>query len=232
MRQVIELLASLISSNPDEEVSAAVKEAILRRLFSIITHQSAQPLVKPAFKSLECFLGKGTISTDALIGCYEKHVSSNKSGDAVGLDRICSWDSFISEVFEWLTLPDISPAAGKFIVTLFGKLRKDLGGSQGSVADHTMLWQRWIRNGLSKDPEALENTKNYLFPPLFKLDRSGSLLFLGELNSQGPISGLKIQDSNAHSLLQLAAIEVGKKSGLVEEPSKYESRFKMLGLMC
>ena len=218
MRQVLELLASLISLNPDEEISDAVKGAILRRLLSIIKHQSAQPLVKPAFKSLECFLGKGTISIGTMIDCYEDQVYSNKSDSGVGFEGN-SWDSFIAEVFEWLTLPDVSPATGKFLVTLFVKLRNESARPQIHTADHMVLWQRWIRNGLSKNPDTLENVKNYLFPPLFKLDRPGSLLFLGDLNSQGPISSLKIQDSKAHFLLQLAAIEVGKKSGLVEEPS-------------
>lgn len=217
MRQVLELLGSLISLNPDEYSSDSVKKAILQRLVSIITHQSAQPLVKPAFKSLECFLGKGTISTGALIDCYEDQVSSFRRDLDGSSEKESHWDSFVSEVFEWLTLSDVSPAAGKFLVTLFVKLRNEFGRSHIRTADHTVLWQRWIRNGLSRNPETLENVKNYLFPHLFKLDRSGSLLFLGYLNSQGPISGLQIQDSNAHSLLQLAAIEVGKKSGLVED---------------
>jgi hypothetical protein len=32
---------------------------------------------------------------------------------------------------------------------------------------------------------------------------------------------MKDQEMDAHSLLRLAAIETGKKAGLVEEPSKY-----------
>ena len=221
MRQVLDLVASLISLNPDEEISDSVKEAILQRLLSIITHQSAQPLVKPAVKSLECFLGKGTISTGDLIYCYEENFYFRHSAANSGTDQNASWDSFMSEVFEWLSLPDVSPAAGKLLVTLFGKLKNEAERSPISRTDHTILWQQWIRSGLSKNPETLENVKNYLFPPLFKLDRSGSLLFLDDLNGQGPLSGLKIQDSDAHSLLQLVAFEVGKKSGLVEDPSMH-----------
>ena len=218
MRQVLELLSSLISLNPDECSSDSVAKAILQRLVAIITHKSAQPLVKPAFKTVECLLGKGTISTRALIDCYEDQASSLRPHVDQSSERESIWDAFMSEVFDWLTLPDVAPATGKFLVTLFVKLRNEPGRSQIHTANHTVLWQRWIRNGLSRNLETLENVKNYLFPPLFKLDRSGSILFLGDLNSQGPISGLQIQESNAHSLLQLAAIEVGKKSGLVEDP--------------
>jgi hypothetical protein len=219
MRQVLEVLNSLISLNPDEDSSDAVTKAILQRVLSIITHQAAQPLVKPAFKSLESFLGKGTISTGALIDCYEKQIAATRPNFDVESGGDSFWDSFMSEVFEWLTLPDISPATGKFLVTLFVKLRNESKRSFIHTTNHSVLWQRWIRNGLSKNPETLENVKNYLLPHLFKLDRPGSMLFLSDLNSQGQLSGLQIRESNAHSLLHLAAIEVGKKSGLVEEPS-------------
>jgi hypothetical protein len=218
MRQVLELVASLVSLNTDEVSSDDLRKVIIERLLSIITHQSVQPLVKPAFKSLECFLGKGTISTGALIHSYEDKISSFRSDYDHGSAKNSSWDAFVSEVFEWLNMSDVAPAAGKFLVTLFVKLRNESGRSHIQTTMHTVLWQRWIRNGLSKNPETLENVKNYLFPPLFKLDRPGSLIFLGDLNSQGPVSGLKIQESHAHSLLQLAAIEIGKKLGLVEEP--------------
>lgn len=218
MRQVIELLSSLIHKNPDQEARAALKTSILERSVSIITHQAAQPLVKPAFKALECFLSKRTISTQELIGVY-KHLnrraaSSMRSDDLTELDA--AWDSFFGGVFEWMTLADVSPAAGKFLVTVFRELRNC--SVETSSKHLTLSWQRWIREGLKIQPEALENVKNYLFPPLFKLDRAGSLIFLEELNTQSSVWNMCNENFDAQSLLQLAAIEVGKKSGLIEEP--------------
>jgi hypothetical protein len=177
--------------------------------------------VKPAFKSLECFLSKGTISPQNLVEVYQNGNISGASNIDTKWSMSTRWDYLISEIFDWLTFPDVSPAAGKCLVTLFGQLRIPSHSSLDPIVDHALLWQRWIRNGLAKDPDALENVKNYLFPPLFKLDRSGSLAFLEDLNNRKPMSDLKDQELNAHSLLQLAAIEVGKKAGLVEEPSTY-----------
>ena len=222
MRQVLELLSSLLSLSQEKEGVCSAKEFIIQRLLSIITHQAAQPLVKPAFKSLECFLGKGTVSTDDLILVYQEKIPLKKSSLGLRVDDSPSdspLDSLISEVFGWMTLPDVSPAAGKFLVTLFGELRKVSADADNGSTVHTILWQRWIRRGLSKNPETLENVKNYLFPPLFKLDRPGSISFLKDLSKQKSILELRTEESNAHSLLQLAAIEVGKKIGLVEEPS-------------
>jgi hypothetical protein len=221
MRQVLELSSSLIARNPDELTSEAVKKAVLERTLSIIAHQTAQSLVKPAFKSLECFLSKNTISPQELLAAYEARVSLPRASGQADAERSHEdlWDSFILDLFDWMVLPDISPAAGKFLVTLFKELKLADENSDGHLADYSTLWQRWIRNGLAKDPQAFENVKNYLFPPLFKIDRPGSLAFLESLNQQRAISDLQNQDVDAHDLLQLAAMDVGKKAGLVEEPS-------------
>lgn len=220
MRQVAELLSSLIDKNPDQQTNTVVKTSILERSMSIVTHQAAQPLVKPAFKALECFLSKRTISPQELIDAYRHHRRCTPVSATATTES--AWDSLFAEVFEWMTLADISPATGKFLVTVFRELRSISDGNRST--NLTTSWQRWIREGLRKQPEALENVKNYLFPPLFKLDRPGSLLFLEDLNSQGSVFDMKDHEIDAQSLLQLAAIETGKKSGLIEEPSKYCTR--------
>ncbi|TAQ88243.1 hypothetical protein B7494_g3410 [Chlorociboria aeruginascens] len=224
MRQVLEVLASLITLHPDPPVSRSIKGSILWRLLSIISHQAAQPLVKPAFKSLELFLGKKTVSPDELIKVYKEQKVTTKSriprnSDISALDS--TWDVFISEIFGWMNLADVSPAAGKFLVTIFLILKKISPKTEEVVPDHRALWQKWIREGLSKNPDSLENVKNYLLPPLFKLDRPSSLGFLEEINKQTPISDLGSQELNTHSILQLAAMEVGKKAGLVSDPSTF-----------
>jgi len=219
MRQVLELVASLINQNPDKEISKSVKDSILERNLAIIGHRGAQPFVKFAFKSLECLLAKGTISAQELIDAYSveggrSQTPRENSSNTVGL----LWDSLVEESFDWMGLPDVSPAAGKFLVTVFRQLKK-IEGSSAIGDDHVASWQRWIRSGLTKDPEALENVKTYLFPPLFKLDRPASLQFLEQLNCQSPNSSDQGQEMDAQALLRLAAMEVGKKSGLVEDPS-------------
>lgn len=219
MRQILELVSSLVNQNPNKEISKAAKDSILQRNLAIIGHRGAQPLVKPAFKSLEILLAKGTISPQELIEGYQFEASrySTSKEDATN-DAMASWDSLVDESFDWMGLPDVSPAAGKFLVTVFRQLRASTSSSTRGD-DHATSWQRWIRRGLTKDPESLENVKTYLFPPLFKLDRPGSLLFLEQINSQSSTSSDQSQELDAHALLRLAAMEVGKKAGLVEDPS-------------
>lgn len=218
MRQVLELLSSNISLSPDKSLSASIKDAILQKVLSVLGHQAAQPLVKPAFKLLDCFIGKGSISTQELVRVYANERAKRASKDA-NLDTLVLWDSLIASVFDWMSVSDVSPAAGKCLVSIFGQLRKQPVDHLTSLGDHAHLWQRWIRKGLSINPESLDNVKVYLFIPLFKLDRAGSIAFLKDLNQQKLMSDTAGQDLDAHSLLQLAAMDVGKKAGLVEESS-------------
>ncbi|KAH7412798.1 putative death-receptor fusion protein-domain-containing protein [Cadophora sp. MPI-SDFR-AT-0126] len=244
MRQIMELISTMIAKNPSEETKLAIKKAIMKRDIAIVTHQAAQPLVKPAFKSLESLMGKATITAKDLLDAYqERHAHGTASSDLrdsetefsamlkqeVSTEKVqdiddpeaSSWDSFFSDMFDWMTHADISPAAGKFLVTVFRDLRTASSTSISSTSS-TASWQRWIRRGLGKNPEALENVKNYLFPPLFKLDRVGSLSFLEELSKNGSIEETQSQEIDAQSLLQLSAMETGKKAGLVEEPDTVE----------
>ncbi len=217
MRQVLELTSSLISKNEKKELNENLQNSILNKTLSIITHQGAQPLVKPSFKALECFLAKGTISPDNLLFAYKGQIPQSKIS---GLD----WDTFFLAIFEWMDLPDVSPAAGKFLVTLFRELKKKSLKTENQERA-TASWQRWIKAGLGKYPQALENVKNYLLQPLFRLDRSGSLEFLVDLNTQSTTLNFQNHEADFHALLQLAAIETGKKAGLIEEPSMFSAPF-------
>jgi hypothetical protein len=225
MRQVLELLASLITLNPDKTASSNTKMEILERVLSIITHQSAQPFVKPSFKVLECFLSKSTISVKELTDVYGSDAflgsRMNFKSYVQRVDDPNLWHSFVYAVFEWMSLPDTSPAAGKLLVTLFLRLRIVSTENESNDGEaYIILWQRWIRHGLTRHPDSLENIKNYLFPPLFKIDKMGSLKFLQDLAQESHLEDLESQESDAHAFLLLSAMEVGKKSGLVGEASK------------
>ncbi|PBP27011.1 HEAT repeat protein [Diplocarpon rosae] len=232
MRQVMELISTMIIKNPSSETAHSIKKSILERDISIITHQAAQPLVKPAFKSLESLMSKGTINAKDLLDAYpstallaQEVIAEQKniveSGSRAASQEISAWDGFFSAMFDWMKFPDISPAAGKFLVTVFQDLRTTSRNLKEEPSN-TASWQRWIRKGLGKYPEALENVKNYLFTPLFKFDKVGSLAFLEDLNGQNHDRGMNDQEIGAHSLLQLSAMETGKKAGLVVEPDIIE----------
>lgn len=207
MRQVLELMGSLVSKNPDEAVVASFKGEALNRLVSIIKHQSAQPLVKPAFRMLDYLLSKGVFTVSELLAAH-----ACVSGNEIEVGSSAQWDAFVSDVFEWMSLPDTASAAGKLLVTLFAAL----GTKTGEATSHSANWQRWVQLGLEKRPETLENVKNYLFLPLFKLDKPGSMEFLRSLPKHQPIDSV-VREIDSHASILLAAMEVGKKLGYVDD---------------
>ena len=221
MRQVLELLASLITANPNKDISAAFKADALARLVAIIRHQSAQPLVKPAFKVLDYFLTKGTVSVSELFIAYGKSCdgeSTSYTAEAALSGN--NWGPFVQDVFEWMTLPDTASSAGKLLVSLFGVIKK--ASAQRPIAGESQAayWQQLIQEGLARYPDSLDNVKNYLFLDLFKVDKSGSLEFLRSL-SHGDFSDLESEEqSDSQAALLLSAMEVGKKVGLVHDAGK------------
>lgn len=222
MRQVLELLITLLVVNPNKSHAKEYKQQILEQLLAILMHEGAQPHVKPGLKALEFFLGKGVISVPNLVAVYsnKKNVNPFEGSGACDEQQL---SAFVSDMFDWMTLPDTSPTAGKLLVTLFQQCRKnpDAITNQLQTSAHPTLWVRWIRDGLGKHPDALENVKIYLFPALFKIDRSSSVEFLGSLVQNVSIGSLQSEELDASSFLFLSAIEVGKKAGLVDDGSEY-----------
>jgi len=219
MRQIIELVSTLINKNPSPEVAEKTKQKILHRNLLIIAQKGAQPLVKPAFKSSESFLAKRTASPQDFIDAYVAiRAAEDQKVVLHDISLQVAWDELIRLCFRWMSFPDISPGAGKFLVTIFRDLR-----SKNQTTDHVNAssWQVWIKKGLEQDPDILENVKNYLFPALFKVDREGSLRLLEELNDSELSSDGSSLELDAQALLYLAAIDVGKKSGLVQDASQY-----------
>jgi hypothetical protein len=224
MRQALELSSILIIAQPDKSVASTLRQQILDELVAIIIHQGPQPLVKPAFKALECYITKASILPADIVNVHSRR--RPKIADGPAATSFSELDSLVSSVFEWMTLPDISPGAGKFLVSFFRELRKDDTLTASKSADGlASLWKRWIHTGLGQHPESLENIQRHLFPPLFKMDRAGSVAFLQELTDLKSLPHLDAEDFDADAFLLLAAMEVGKKYGLVEEPGMLKPCF-------
>jgi hypothetical protein len=82
------------------------------------------------------------------------------------------------------------------------------------------MWHQWLLGLLTEEPTLLESIQNYIFLPLFKVDRPEALKFLQRMNEDQAVSGASEMNMDVAALLQLAALETGKKVGLVEEPGK------------
>lgn len=217
MRQILELTATIISTNPEADLASECKATVLHKAVGIIAHNAAQPLAKPAFKALECFMAKKAISAIEITSCYQKSYKSVSPRDM---------DALVALVFGWFKLPDVASSAGKFLVTYWQaiKRRDPITYSEVSLELHSRPvqghppqdgnWHEWIRSGLFSNPDCMESIKNYLLPSFFKLDRSGSLEFI-EMFMSETVNDPCQDEVNTDILLFLAALEVGTKLGLV-----------------
>lgn len=211
MRQVVELLAALLLAHPSALKAHELRRMMTKKAVSIIAHQGAQPLVKPAFKFLECLLSKKAISSLDVFECYLECVY-----DALG-----SWKTCISLFFGWMTYTDTAPAAGKFLVALILSAQaRPIPKSLVYEEQEPANWQSWITDDLTAQPGFLESIRYYFLTPLFKADRAGALDFLQKLTTKSALTKNPGIDLDLSALLLLSAIEVGKKCGLVTETGK------------
>lgn len=214
MKLVLDLLPQLIRRNPDEQAGQATKAAILNNLVSIVTGKSSKPLAKSAIKALDHLVTKDIVTLDEIRSSFATLQQKNASTDPLDL-----WKSFIFELFHWMTLHFVCPTAGRFIVCLYRGLRgQDQQETQIQLSIET--WHKWLLEAINEEPSILESVKNYIFLPLFKADKAEALGFLKRMNEHEAVSAGDEIDLNLPALLQLAALEIGKKVGWVEEPGK------------
>ncbi|KAL7798366.1 putative death-receptor fusion protein domain-containing protein [Trichoderma ceciliae] len=213
MRLVLDLIAQLLQRNPDKKVALDTRDSLVDNLISIVIGRSTKPVAKSALKTLDYFLVKGVFNLDHV---KATHLSYHQEL-AGGVD-IEIWTVFTAELLQWTRLHFICPAAGKFIVSLFRSLRQR--GHDDSTGLSIDTWHRWLLEFLSEEPGLLESFKNYIFLPLFKVDRPEGLKFLQHVNQNESDSTVTAanDDFDVSALLTLAALETGKKVGLVEEP--------------
>ncbi|KAK0766713.1 hypothetical protein N5P37_000440 [Trichoderma harzianum] len=213
MRLVLDLIAQLLRRNPDKKAALVIRDLLLDNLVSIVIGRSTKPVAKSALKTLDYFLAKGVFNLDDVKATHlSYHQELSQAAD------IEIWSVFTTELLQWTRLHFICPAAGKFIVSLCRALRKR--GHEDSTGLSIDTWHRWLLEFLAQEPSLLENFKNYIFLPLFKVDRPEGLKLLQKVNQHESSSTVAPanEDFDANALLTLAALETGKKVGLVEEP--------------
>ncbi|TWU76774.1 hypothetical protein ED733_004991 [Metarhizium rileyi] len=210
MKLVLDLVARCILKSPDRGGALQTKECILDSLVSIVAGRSTKPVAKSAIKTLDHFLAKGVCSLHDIRSTYLSFRTDLRARGKVEV-----WGALIEDLFHWMRLPIVCPTAGKLIVSVYRLWRQEQ--CQETVPS-IEAWHQWLLRFLAEEPTLLESIKNYIFLPLFKADRSEALEFLGRLNEDQAVSGASGNDLDFPARLQLAALETGKKVGLVEEP--------------
>lgn len=217
LRLVLDVLVVSSTSNPSPETGRAIRDHILDTLVSIITRRSAQQLTKSGLQCLDHFLSKRVVDLKGIAVKYKEAEPS-----VVDLPDLLLWRSFVFQLFSWMELTYVCPLAGKCLVHIFRGLKAAApdGTAPDSESFTLEVWRQWLQDALAQNPETLEDIKNYVLASIFKTDKESSLRLLDMFNQSQPLTAIGHGLDDQQLLLQLAALELGKKYGLVEEPSE------------
>lgn len=218
MRLVLDLLSMILLQTPDAQARERLKDDFLTTLVSIVARKSMRPLVKSCMSALTLFMIKSVLTLKDIEGQYQK-----ARPELNGQPRIVLWRHWAMEIFRWMELHYICPVAGKFLVTIFGELHSSSRdtGRDDKIGFDVVILRQWLESALCADPDTLESVKNYVLAPLFRADRDLSIALLEELNKSRKNDPAGSANTDTAALLHLAALEVGKKASIVDDPSKY-----------
>ncbi|CAI6088687.1 unnamed protein product [Clonostachys chloroleuca] len=212
MKLVLDLLTRLQKRNPNVTAAKNIEKSLLDYLISIIVGLKSKPVAKSAIKTLDYFVSKNIYSLNDIKLSYVRSLPEKES-----LDEIEVWHSFFGELFSWMKNHFVCPTAGRLAVCLYRRLRNVKNQPQSIISPRT--WHQWLLEYIEEDPSLLESVKNYIFLPLFNAERTEALEFLRMMATSDIVASNRDIDVNLPALLQLAALETGKRVGLVEEPS-------------
>lgn len=217
LRLVLDVLVTSSTANPCPETGKAIKKHVLETLVSIVARKSSRQLTKSGLQCLDHFLNKRAVDLADVFVTYKDVEPS-----VADLPNSSLWRSFAFQLFSWMELTYVCPLAGKCLVHIFRGLDKvAIDKSSPDLAGFTLeMWQEWLQDALTQRPDILEDIKNYVLSPIFKTDRDASLRLLGVFNKSQALTAADQDLADQGILLQLATLELGKKYGLVEEPSK------------
>lgn len=216
MRLALDLVSTLMLQNPDHQVRESLKAVFLSTLVSVIARKSMRPVVKSCISSLTQFLTKGVFTLDDIARQY-----GSLRPELASEPIIVLWQSWVAEILMWMKLHYICPIAGKFLVVTFSMLYTGAASAETDMAGFNVrILRTWLETALSANLDILESVKNYVLAPMFQYDRKLSYALLEDLNRTVQDDSISNSGIDAAALLHLAALEVGKKSSIVDEPSK------------
>jgi hypothetical protein len=217
LRLVLDVLVASSTANPSPEIGRSVKDHILETLISIVARKSPQQLTKSGLQCLDHFLNKRVLTLADIASTYREVEPA-----VAKLPGLSLWRFFAFQLFSWIEVAYVCPLAGKCLVHIFRGL--NAAAQDTTVPDPPAftleVWRQWLQEALAQNPEILEDVRNYVLAPIFKTDRDASLKLLEMFNRSQPLTAIDRDLTDHGLLLQLASLDLGKKYGLVEEPSK------------
>ncbi|KKY23312.1 putative heat repeat protein [Diplodia seriata] len=221
MRQVLLLLCTILQKD-HTATACTVKDESVVRLFDVLFQEDDTSKVKPALIALSHFVQKDVITVDYTITAFEQWASATGKS----LQQFPAPGSvpktFLHGIMSWANHQDTTPTAGNAVCAIMehGRRQKAAHFSKDN-ANSPPIWVEPLESTIRRNPDAMLNFKNHVFPDLFKPILTGYLRFLEHLHLDDhirlkPSADVKPLDDFEASLL-FTSLQVGKDMGFVQE---------------
>lgn len=117
---------------------------------------------------------------------------------------------------------DVASLAGSVIAVFFQKIKagSTSGHPLAKVQNFSSIWVAPVKRIMLQNLDILESLSNYILHPLFTADSSGFHCFISQLPLKGLLTGDMADAPLEEFILLFAALQMGKKIGLVHEDRK------------
>ncbi len=210
MRHLLSTLAKIAFHYPTaSERVFLIRYAVSSAILTIIGDIESSS-IKAAVQALEYFLNKHMINASQLVfmltekrelGKFDmtaEDIHSDRILNASDAECVKSMEDFVFSIFQWVQYPDLAPATGRLISSLFLSLQRHLveNKSEGCNDLALPLWLPPIKKALNEEPELLEGLAKHILPGLLRLSPAGTQAFLDTL----PLKDLQEGDVGSHTL--------------------------------
>lgn len=228
-KQLQSTLVRLLAKSGAIEGTSECIDRTSSLLLDILCQGEDRTKAKLALLALTIFLSRGLLDPGRLAALFGQSLNKSTSSTSDTSVPQNDFQALLNLVLNWISVPDLAPAAGHLLSTLLSMNTKPPTTREDATESGALLpiWVQPIMRGVEENFLGLQAFKVHAFPPLFRAnvaDYWRFLLFLGieTLLSSEKIQVGKVQDdlSDLKSTVLFAALETGKAVGLVSEFGK------------
>lgn len=233
---LINLLAKYMHGLKKVEIQKAVTDAIIP---SIVLGEPRSRL-KGSLVCFELAIRKGAIRGSDFISLLQRWLGGNREGWVHVFENT-------QEALSFNTSEDLSGqpskelAAKVFVLGLLTQTNsRDLSGSCGNVLGALLqklktecsewsvsaIWVAPVRYMMLHIVDNLEAMSSQILQPIFSADPTGFMAFVRSLPLESLLAGDMTEGEDKEYILLFAALQIGKKTNLVHEDCKMNSRRK------
>ncbi|OJJ47298.1 hypothetical protein ASPZODRAFT_65750 [Penicilliopsis zonata CBS 506.65] len=247
MRQVLISLVTILAKNQDSQEKNALRSRIGDAVLPGVILSEQRSRLKGSLVSLDVFIRKTAVTVSDLVDMtatwllnnYERFLAlcvddckalsitpaQFAQADMQNQEYVASLREIAAKVFVLSLLKqvqnkELASVSGSVLATFVERMKYELESQQVSPEESqqwSAIWAAPFKHISLRNLDNLETIANNVFEPLFTADPSGFKVFINQLPVKSLLAGDMTDAPLAEYMVLFAALQVGKKLGLVHE---------------